>query len=82
MRARLANLFRGEPLIAHIVACPPDRRRRDMDNYNKGLLDALTHAGIYPDDSDIDDLRVQRGPICKGGAIVMRLGAGITQLLP
>ncbi len=24
---------------------PPDNRIRDLDNYNKALFDALTHAG-------------------------------------
>ena len=26
-----------------ILLCPPDARRRDIDNYNKALFDALTH---------------------------------------
>ncbi len=25
---------------------PPDNRIRDLDNYNKALFDALTHAGV------------------------------------
>jgi len=46
---------------------PPDRRKRDVDNILKALLDALTHAGVYEDDSFIDDLRVVRGAVIKGG---------------
>ena len=45
-----------------IWACPPDRRRRDLDNILKPLLDALQHAGCYRDDSQIDDLHVTRMP--------------------
>ena len=45
-----------------VEAHMPDRRRRDLDNIKKALLDALTHAGVYKDDSQIDDLRVIRQP--------------------
>lgn len=38
----------------------PDKRRRDLDNLPKALLDALTHATVWHDDSQIDDLRVWR----------------------
>lgn len=33
---------------------PPNQRRRDIDNLNKALLDALQHAGAYDDDEQID----------------------------
>jgi crossover junction endodeoxyribonuclease RusA len=46
----------------------PDRRRRDIDNHTKGICDALTHAKIIDDDSQIDLLKVIRGPIEKDGA--------------
>lgn len=44
----------------NIAFYPPDKRRRDLDNLYKGLLDALTHAGVWQDDSQIDDLRIVR----------------------
>lgn len=40
----------------------PDRRTRDTDNPEKALLDALTHAGVYEDDGQIDDKRTLRCP--------------------
>lgn len=40
----------------------PDRRRRDLDNAMKPLLDALQHAGVYEDDSQIDRLLIERNP--------------------
>ena len=46
---------------------PADKRVQDIDNRIKAALDALTHAGVYVDDSQIDRLIVQRGPIIRGG---------------
>ena len=37
----------------HIVLYPPDQRRRDIDNYNKALFDALTQTGVWEDDSRV-----------------------------
>jgi len=56
-------------LAVVLDAFPPDRRKRDLDNVPKAVLDALTHAGIYTDDSQIDDLRIRRRPVVKGGRI-------------
>ena len=41
-------------------ASAPDARKRDLDNLQKAILDALQHAGLYADDSAIDDLRILR----------------------
>ncbi|MFV1943935.1 RusA family crossover junction endodeoxyribonuclease [Pseudomonas luteola] len=56
-----------------ITACPPDRRQRDLDNLLKGLLDALTHGGAWQDDSQIDDLRIVRGPVQVGGTVSVQI---------
>jgi len=37
----------------------PDRRRRDLDNLLKSLLDAITHAGIWDDDSQVKHLEIR-----------------------
>lgn len=49
----------------------PDRRRRDVDNVLKSLLDSLAHGGLYEDDSQIDKLTIERcGVLTPGQAIV------------
>jgi crossover junction endodeoxyribonuclease RusA len=41
----------------------PDNRIRDLDNLLKCVLDAITHANLWNDDSQITDLRIRwRGP--------------------
>jgi len=50
---------------------PPDRRRRDIDNLQKSLLDALEKGGAYHDDSQIKELlTVMREPV-KGGRVIV-----------
>lgn len=50
--------------------CPPDKRKRDLDNFcGKALLDALQHAGMYADDSQIDHFESRRAGIKKGGGV-------------
>jgi crossover junction endodeoxyribonuclease RusA len=41
------------PLAVRIDITPPDDRRRDCDNVQKSILDALQHAGLFWDDSQV-----------------------------
>ena len=50
-------------------AYPPDHRRRDLDNLQKPVLDALEHAGVYADDSQIDLLVTRRREVVPGGRL-------------
>lgn len=59
----------GGRLKVEIVLNPPDNRRRDVDNALKATLDALKHAKVYKDDSQIDDLRIVRGSAVPGGRL-------------
>ncbi len=54
-----------------VILYSPDWRTCDLDNYNKGLLDAITHAEIWDDDSLIDQLLGYRGEVVKGGKAVV-----------
>lgn len=52
-----------------IIFYPPDARRRDLDNYNKALFDALTHAGVWEDDSQVKRMLVEWGPVVPKGKV-------------
>ena len=52
-----------------IMLYPPDHRPRDIDNYTKGLFDALTHAGVWEDDSQVKRMLVEWGPVVTGGKV-------------
>lgn len=54
-----------------ILSYPPDRRKRDLDNMLKALLDALQYARIYKDDSQISKLSIERMPSRKNDGIVL-----------
>lgn len=64
------------PVSVKIYLYPPDRRRRDVDNYAKAILDALVHAKVLKDDSLIDRLVIVRMPPEAGGRAVVRIYGG------
>lgn len=51
----------------------PDNRRRDADNSLKSLLDGLTTAGVWLDDSQLDEIHVYRCEPCKPGYVTVRI---------
>ena len=65
-----ANKHLSGRLRVKLTAYPPDRRRRDIDNLNKSVLDSMQVAGVYLDDSQIDELTIIRAEVEKGGVIV------------
>jgi crossover junction endodeoxyribonuclease RusA len=60
-------------LAVRVVVRPPDRRRRDLDNVGKALLDALEHAGAYRDDAQIDRLVLERGEVAPPGGVTVEI---------
>jgi crossover junction endodeoxyribonuclease RusA len=54
-------------LSVYMAVHMPSKRRSDLDNRCKGSLDALTHAGAWLDDEQIDCLVVVRREVIKGG---------------
>lgn len=69
-RGLLAQPMRG-PLSVAIQAAPPDQRTRDLDNLLKAPLDALKGAGIYLDDSQIDEIHLYRVDQMAGGMLTV-----------
>jgi crossover junction endodeoxyribonuclease RusA len=61
------------PVELVVDVFPPDRRRRDLDNLQKALLDALAHGGAYHDDSQIARLTIQRRHVVPTGKVRVRL---------
>lgn len=71
---KTATRFGHAKVGVAIVAYPPDARKRDLDNVQKVLCDSLQHAGIFDDDSQIDDLWIVRGPQRKpDGAVLVTI---------
>jgi crossover junction endodeoxyribonuclease RusA len=60
-------------LQMQVTLFPRDRRKQDIDNRIKALWDALTDAGVFDDDEQIDILIVQRGEIRKGGGCLVMI---------
>lgn len=44
----------------NVILCPPDKRKRDLDNVLKALLDSLEYAGVYEDDAQVMHLEIRR----------------------
>lgn len=64
------NLKKLEGRVSLFVAVyPASKKVHDLDNRAKSLQDALTHAGVWLDDSQIDDLHLVRREVIKGGQV-------------
>lgn len=57
------------PFSLDILASPPDRRKRDLDNLLKPIIDSLVDYGAIPDDSYVDIIRIERMKVIKEGQI-------------
>lgn len=69
--------WRAAPLAGRLAVTielyAPDARARDLDNFVKAIFDAMTHAGVWLDDEQVDLLTVVRGPLSRpaGAALVL-----------
>lgn len=61
------------PLAVQVEIYPPDRRRRDIDNVQKSLFDALQHGGVYRDDSQVVRLVIEKCDCVPGGRTIVRI---------
>jgi len=60
-------------LAVSLAVYPPDRRRRDIDNLQKALLDALEKGGAYQDDSQVKDLHARMLEPIPGGKVIINI---------
>jgi len=65
--------FGDRKIGINIVIHPRSKRKFDLDNTLKAILDALMKAGMYDDDSQIDIIVIERGEACNGGKAVVQL---------
>lgn len=78
-RSRIMAMLTGTPVLVgnlemEIEFYPPDRRRRDLDNLLKCMFDALQHAGVYEDDSQIAKLTATKHhPMPPAGLAFIRI---------
>ena len=61
------------PLSITIKINPSSKRKWDLDNRLKSLLDALTHAKVWEDDSLIYKLTVEKGEVIKDGKTTIEI---------
>lgn len=63
------------PLAVVVDLFPPDRRRRDVDNAMKSLLDSMQHGGAYHDDSQIVYLEIHKREPERGGRVAVQISS-------
>ncbi len=69
-RSHLNAFSLHERIRVRVDAFPPDKRKRDLDNIFKALLDALQWCKVFSDDSQIDELIITRQPSIEGRVVV------------
>ena len=63
------------PLEVRIAAFPPDRRKRDLDNLLKSVLDCLEASGVIENDNLIESLSIYRAERVAGGQLEVQITA-------
>lgn len=71
---QMPNVHIEDRMLIEIIMYPPDNRKRDLDNYKKAMFDACTEAGLWADDSLIDQDFTYRGEVAKpSGSVFIRI---------
>ena len=69
----LANQNIDDRLQVYLELHAPTKRKYDLDNRLKVLLDSLQASGFIVDDEQVDSLHVKRGVIMSGGKTIVRV---------
>lgn len=65
--------FGDKQVAVSVMIHPRSKRKFDLDNTLKAILDALMKAGMYDDDSQIEYIEIARGEAVDGGKAVVHL---------
>lgn len=65
--------FADKQVAISVMIHPRSKRKFDLDNTLKAILDALMKAGMYDDDSQIEYIEIARGEKIDGGKAVVYL---------
>lgn len=57
------------PVRVTLVLCAPDRRKRDLDNVIKAVLDGLQYGGVLADDAQVRALHAVWGDVSPDGYV-------------
>jgi crossover junction endodeoxyribonuclease RusA len=63
--------FGDSRLRLDIIINPRSRRAFDLDNTCKAIFDSMMDAGVYDDDSQIDEFTIRRGVATKNGGCIV-----------
>lgn len=63
----------NKKLSMSLILHPPTLARYDVDNRTKGIMDALSNANFYADDSQIQRLTIEKGEKIKGGMVEVKV---------
>lgn len=69
----LSDLNITERLSVVMIINPPTLRKYDIDNRCKAPFDALSHAGFWVDDEQVDRLLIIKGEKVKGGRVDLKI---------
>ena len=65
--------FGDKQVAVSVMIHPRSKRKFDLDNTLKAILDALMKAGMYDDDSQIEYIEIARGEHIDGGKAIVHL---------
>jgi crossover junction endodeoxyribonuclease RusA len=74
LAAKIQGLPMQGPLAVRVILAPPNKAKRDQDNFaGKVLLDALTKAGVWNDDSQIQRTIIDWAGVVRGGMVTVQV---------
>lgn len=73
VKSQGSKSFGDSSLGISVMIHPRSKRKFDLDNTLKAILDALMKAGCYDDDSQFEYIEIARGEAKDGGAAVVHI---------